>query len=58
MLGHRRLLIDTLKWNMSRMNAKRYGDKLDVTSGDKPLERSVAVFDMRSTAKGKKPKDG
>jgi hypothetical protein len=57
MLGHRRLLIDTLKWNMSRMNPKRYGEKLDVTSGDKPLERTIAVFDMRAAAKGKKPKE-
>jgi hypothetical protein len=48
MLGHRRLLIDTLKWNMARMNPKRYGDKLDVTSDNKPLERTVAIFDMRA----------
>lgn len=58
MLGHRRLLIDTLKWNMSRMNSKRYGDKIDVTSDNKPLERSVSVFDMRTQQprKADKPK--
>lgn len=36
MLGHRRLKVDTLKWALSKMAPKKYGDKLDVTSdGDK-----------------------
>jgi hypothetical protein len=37
MLGHRRLLIDTIKWRLSKEAPKKYGDKLDLTSGDKPL---------------------
>lgn len=36
MLGHRRLKVDTLKWAISKMAPKKYGDKVDVTTaGDK-----------------------
>jgi hypothetical protein len=28
MLGHRRLKIDSLKWVLSRMNPKKFGDKV------------------------------
>ena len=36
MINHRRLQIDTRKWALSKMNPKKYGDKLDVTTdGDK-----------------------
>lgn len=36
MLGHRKLKVDTIKWALSRMAPKKYGDKLDITSdGDK-----------------------
>ena len=30
MLGHRRLQIDARKWALSKMNPKKYGDKLDI----------------------------
>lgn len=30
MLGHRRLKIDALKWSLSKLNPKKYGEKLDV----------------------------
>ena len=30
MLGHRRLLVDALKWRASKLAPKKYGDKLDV----------------------------
>lgn len=33
----RKLQIDTLKWRLSKMIPKKYGDKVDVTSGNKPL---------------------
>lgn len=33
----RKLQIDTLKWRLSKMLPKKYGDKLDVTSGNKPI---------------------
>lgn len=48
MLGHRRLIVDTLKWNTARMNPKKYGKRLDVTSGDEPIESApIMVFNMR-----------
>lgn len=28
MLGHRRLKIDALKWSLSKLNPKKYGDKI------------------------------
>jgi len=34
----RRVRIDARKWMLGKMSPKRYGDKIDVTSGDKPLE--------------------
>jgi hypothetical protein len=37
MLGHRRLLIDTIKWRLAKERPDKYGDKLDVTSGNKAL---------------------
>lgn len=33
MLGHRRLKIDALKWSLSKLNPKKYGDKIDMTTG-------------------------
>src|SRR5688572_29285293 len=33
MLGHRRLQVDSRKWLMSKMKPKKYGEKVDVTSG-------------------------
>lgn len=36
MLGHRRLKIDALKWSLSKLNPKKYGDKIDhTTDGEK-----------------------
>ena len=29
MLGHRRLKIDALKWSLSKLNPKKYGDKVE-----------------------------
>jgi len=34
-----RLQIDARKWVLAKMNPKKYGDKVDVTSGDKPLQQ-------------------
>ncbi|MDQ1855746.1 hypothetical protein [Chryseobacterium sp. WLY505] len=51
MLGHRRLKVDTLKWQISKLNPKKYGDKLDVTSGgDKILsaeERAQKIRELK-----------
>lgn len=36
-LGHRRLLIDTIKWRLAKEKPEKYGDKLDVTSKGEAL---------------------
>jgi hypothetical protein len=36
-LGHRRLLIDTIKWRLGKERPEKYGDKLDVTSDGQAL---------------------
>jgi hypothetical protein len=36
-LGHRRLLIDTIKWRLAKERPEKYGDKLDVTSKGEAL---------------------
>jgi hypothetical protein len=33
----RKLQIDTIKWSLSKKIPKKYGDKLDVTSDNKPI---------------------
>lgn len=42
MLGHRRLKVDALKWMISKMQPKKYGDKIDVTTdGEKVNTKQV-----------------
>ena len=33
----RKLQVDTLKWRLAKMLPKKYGDKIDVTSDNKPI---------------------
>lgn len=53
---------DNIKWAASKLKPKKYGDKLDVTSGDKPLEQPLQIFNMRPVdlrkAGKKKPEKG
>jgi hypothetical protein len=45
MLGHRRLMIDTIKWRLAKEAPKKFGDKLDVTTaGDKVGQ--VTIFQL------------
>lgn len=39
-----RLRVDTRKWYLSKVLPKKYGDKLDVTSGDKPIQNNTITF--------------
>lgn len=39
-----RLRVDTRKWMMSKMKPKKYGDKVDVTSGGKEIKGNTVVF--------------
>lgn len=41
MLGHRRLKIDARKWMLGKMQPKKYGDKLDVTSKGEEIKGTV-----------------
>lgn len=41
-----RLQIDTRKWMAGKLRPKRYGEKLDVTSGGKKLESTVAFYQL------------
>lgn len=41
MLGHRRLQIDTRKFIMAKMKPKKYGDKVDLTSGGEKIGVTV-----------------
>lgn len=38
-----RLRVDARKWALSKMNPKKYGDKLDLTSKDEKIENSFTV---------------
>lgn len=38
-----RLRIDSRKWILSKMQPKKYGDKIDVTSGDKPINTTMQI---------------
>ena len=37
MIQHRRLQIDARKWVLAKMNPKKYGDKVDLTSDGEKL---------------------
>lgn len=44
MIQHRKLQIDTRKWMLSKMQPKKYGDKLDVTSdGEKISDNKIQI---------------
>ena len=38
-----RLRVDSRKWIMSKLYPRKYGDKVDVTSGGKPIAEKVSV---------------
>lgn len=46
----RKLQVDTLKWRLSKMLPKKYGEKLDVTSDHKPIPLLYAIRDNDSHA--------
>lgn len=60
-LGHRRLLIDTIKWRLGKERPEKYGDKLDLTSGNKPLAVpaivGMVIKNQTSTDDTDKPSD-
>lgn len=38
-----KLRVDTRKWALSKMNPKKYGDKIDVTSGNEPIKQVFKI---------------
>ena len=44
-IAHNRLRIDTLKWTLSKMLPKVYGDKLDLTSGGEKIGITISSDD-------------
>ncbi|MCE5318512.1 MAG: hypothetical protein LLG04_14265 [Parachlamydia sp.] len=44
MTEHRKLRIDARKWVVAKMQPKKYGDKLDLTSGNEPLKSNITVI--------------
>lgn len=39
-------LANTIKWKMSKMYAKLFGDKVDVTSDNKPLQTNISILNI------------
>jgi len=39
-----RLLVDVLKWQLSKEEPKKYGDKLDMTSNGEKIETNTIIF--------------
>ncbi|AZA73559.1 terminase small subunit-like protein [Chryseobacterium indoltheticum] len=54
MLGHRRLKVETIKWVIGKMNPKKYGAKLDITSGGEQIlsaeERKKKIQELLAKA--------
>lgn len=46
-----RLRVDTRKWALARMNPKKYGDKMDVTSDNKQIEGTTIIVQSAEAAK-------
>lgn len=49
-----RLLVDVLKWQLSKEEPKKYGDKIDMTSGGEKIETNTIIFkDFRDDSSSK-----
>ncbi len=53
-----RLMIDAIKWRLAKERPEKYGDKLDVTSGNKPLAVPAIVgMVIKNTTQDDEPSD-
>lgn len=50
-----KLRVETRKWIASKLKPKKYGDKLDVTSGNKPIPLLNAIYDNNSNKENIEP---
>jgi len=46
-----RLKIDSMKWILSKLMPKKYGDKLDVTSDSKPVNVAISPIQAKEISK-------
>ncbi|MGL4568069.1 MAG: hypothetical protein ACRCU6_06025 [Fusobacteriaceae bacterium] len=53
MIQHRTLKVNTIKWQLEKMNPKKYGSKIDVTSDNKPVTESKVVWNFIDAKKEK-----
>jgi hypothetical protein len=44
-----RLRIDARKWHLSKLNPKKYGDKIDMTSGGEKMQQPILNIDPLSS---------
>jgi len=47
-INRSRLRVDTRKWVMSKLLPKKYGDKIDVTSDNKPITQTIQVISEKT----------
>lgn len=47
-----RLRVDARKWMLGKMQPKKYGDKLDVTSDGEKMEGGVTIFQLPDNGRG------
>ncbi len=52
-----RLRVDTRKWYLSKVLPKKYGDKLDLTSDNKPIPITNVLFSNNSNKEDTEPKE-
>lgn len=45
-VSRNKLQIDARKWALSKMNPKKYGDKVDITSDHEKIEGGVTIFQL------------
>lgn len=50
---HRQIQIDARKWSAQRMNPFKFGDKIDITSGNKPINQ-VTMFEIPNDGRNAK----
>lgn len=50
MIEHRRLQVDARKWAAGKLSPKKYGDKVDLTSGGERIAAPVVTFQSHPDA--------
>lgn len=53
-----RLRVDSRKWILAKLHPKKYGEKIDMTSDNKPINPSVQIEIINSSSQVKKDDSG